>query len=284
MTGRDIHHNHRRQSPPTARPGFITLPERTSKPRRTGISHVLDNGISLAETAQRLAAASDFIDVWKFGWGTAYIDPSLDAKLDLLAEHDVLACPGGTLLEIAWRQGVASHFLDWAEASGFPAIEISCGSVAMTRDVKDTLIETAVKRFTVLTEVGLKDPTAPVSAAQWARDAAADLGAGAHWVVTEGRDSGTVGLFTIEGDVRRTVVDAVVASVGVDVVLFEAPQRAQQAWLIRRFGPNVNLGNIGVGDALSVETLRLGLRSDTMDAPFVTGSQEPPSPTQGAPS
>ena len=84
MTGRDIHHSHRRQSPPTARPGFITLPERTSKPRRTGVSHVLDNGISLAETEQRLAAASDFIDVWKFGWGTAYIDPSLDAKLDLL--------------------------------------------------------------------------------------------------------------------------------------------------------------------------------------------------------
>ena len=93
-------------------------------------------------------------------------------------------------------------------------------------------------------------------------------GAGAHWVLTEGRDSGTVGLFTTQGDVRRTVVDAVVASVGLDVVLFEAPQRAQQAWLIRHFGQNVNLGNISVGDALSVETLRLGLRSDTMDAPL----------------
>ena len=282
MTGRDIHHSHRRQSPPTARPGFITLPQRTSKPRRAGISQLLDNGISLAETEQRLAAASDFVDVWKFGWGTAYIDPSLDAKLDLLAEHGVLACPGGTLLEIAWRQGVANQFLDWAEATGFPAIEISCGSVAMTRDVKDTLIGTAVKRFTVLTEVGSKDPTAPVSAAQWARDAAADLDAGAHWVVTEGRESGTVGLFSTQGDVRRTVVDAVVASVGLDVVLFEAPQRAQQAWLIRHFGPNVNLGNISVGDALSVETLRLGLRSDTMDAPFVTGSPATPSPTREA--
>ena len=265
-------------------PTFLSLPERSAKPRLAGLTHVLDKGMSVDSARSALAAAGPLMDVWKFGWGTAYIDPSLDAKLDLLAEHDVLACPGGTLLEIAWRQGVASHFLDWAEASGFPAIEISCGSVAMTRDVKDTLIETAVKRFTVLTEVGLKDPTAPVSAAQWARDAAADLGAGAHWVVTEGRDSGTVGLFTTEGDVRRTVVDAVVASVGLDVVLFEAPQRAQQAWLIRHFGPNVNLGNIGVGDALSVETLRLGLRSDTMDAPFVTGSQEPPSPTQGAPS
>jgi phosphosulfolactate synthase len=179
---------------------------------------------------------------------------------------------------------VASQFLDWAEVMGFPAIEISCGSVAMTRDVKDTLIDTAVKRFTVLTEIGRKDPTEPVSAAQWARDAAADLGAGARWVVTEGRESGTVGLFTAQGDIRRTVVDAVVASVGLDVVLFEAPQRAQQAWLIQHFGPNVNLGNISAGDALSVETLRLGLRSDTMDAPSVTGSPEPPSPPQGDPS
>lgn len=284
MTGRDIHHSQRRKSSPAARPGFLTLPERTSKPRRTGISQVLDNGISLAETEQRLAAAANFIDVWKFGWGTAYIDPALDAKLDLLAEHGVLACPGGTLLEIAWRRGVAGQYLDWAEAAGFGAIEVSCGSVAMTRAVKDTLIGRAVERFTVLTEVGSKDPSVAVSPSQWAMDAAADREAGAHWVVTEGRESGTVGLFSAEGDVRRTVVDAVVASVGLEVVLFEAPQRAQQAWLIQQFGPNVNLGNIGIADALAVETLRLGLRSDTMNAPFITGPAALSSPNREAPS
>ena len=292
MTRRDIHHNQHGdhlgdslddqvdrpvggghpESPPSRRPVFLTLPERTAKPRRTGVTHLLDNGISLAETEQRLAAASDSIDIWKLGWGTAYLDPSLDAKLALLSKHGVLACPGGTLLEIAWRQGVAGEFFDWAEAVGFPAIEVSCGSVSMTRDVKDTLIGAAATRFTVLAEVGRKDPTAPVSAKEWARDAAADVAAGAHWVVTEGRESGTVGLFTAQGDVRPGIVDAVVASVGLDTLLFEAPQRAQQAWLIRHLGPDVNLGNINLGDALSVEALRLGLRSDTLDALFTTGS------------
>lgn len=276
MTARDVHHSQNPPSRPALRPDFLTLPARTSKPRRSGISQLIDNGISAAELGQRLAAASDCIDVWKFGWGTAYVDACLAAKLALLDEHGVLACPGGTLVEVAWRQGVVGQFLDWAEAVGIPAIEISCGSVAMTRDVKDTLIATAADRFTVLTEVGSKDPDVAVSAATWARDAAADLAAGARWVVTEGRESGTVGMFRTDGDIRRAVVDAVVESVGLDVVLFEAPQRAQQAWLIRQFGPNVNLGNIGVGDALSVETLRLGLRSDTLDAPFVADGEASP--------
>lgn len=278
MTRRGIHHSERPESPPSPpspRPEFLVLPERTGKPRRTGISHVLDNGLSLAEAEHRLAAASGSIDIWKLGWGTAYVDPALGAKLDLLAEHGVLACPGGTLLEIAWRQGVASRYLDWAQAVGFPAIEVSAGSVEMTRDIKSTLIETAAARFTVLAEVGRKDPTVPVSAAAWADDAAADRAAGASWVVTEGRESGTVGLFTAGGEVRSEVVDAVVAAVGVDAVLFEAPQRAQQAWLIRHFGPNVNLGNINAGDALSVEALRLGLRSDTMDASFTADPAAP---------
>lgn len=282
MTRRDIYHSQRPVGPDspgrTLRPSFLSLPARTSKPRRTGISHVLDNGLSLGEVRDRLDAASDSIDVWKFGWGTAYLDPALTAKLELLAEHDVLACPGGTLLEIAWQQGVADEFLDWAQAVGFPAVEVSCGSVSMTRPVKDSLIRTAAARFTVLAEVGRKEPNAPVSTTEWARDAAADVAAGARWVVTEGRESGTVGLFTADGEVRSDLVDAIVASVGVDAVLFEAPRRAQQAWLIRHLGPDVNLGNISARDALSVEALRLGLRSDTIEA-ALTGAapQDPPS-------
>lgn len=244
-------------------PDFLTLPGRTAKPRRHGVSHVLDNGMSAAEAEQRLAAASAWIDIWKFGWGTAYIDPSLEAKLELLAAQGVLACVGGTLLEISWRQGVVEEFWDWAEAAGFPCVEVSCGTVPMSRADKDKLIGSAASRFTVLTEVGLKDPTVPPSAARWAADARADLAAGARWVITEGRESGTVGLYDATGEVRADLADAVAEAAGLENVLFEAPRRAQQAWLIRRFGPNVNLGNIPPADALAVETLRLGLRSDT---------------------
>lgn len=244
-------------------PDFLELPPRTQKPRRYGVSHVLDNGMSAAEAEQRLAAAAS-IDLWKFGWGTAYVDPSLGAKLDLLAAHQVLACTGGTLLEISWLQGALDRFLDWAEAVGFPCIEVSCGSVEMSRADKDKVIDTVASRFLVLSEVGRKDPAATPSAGTWAADARADREAGATWVLTEGRESGTVGLFDPAGRVRAEIADAVVSAVGLRATLFEAPRKAQQAWLIRRYGANVNLGNIQPADVLAVETLRLGLRSDTL--------------------
>jgi phosphosulfolactate synthase len=220
--------------------------------------------MSVAEVEHRLEAAAASIDLWKFGWGTAYIDPSLGEKLELLAAHQVLACTGGTLLEISWQREVLDRFLDWAEAVGFPCVEVSCGSVEMSRPDKDEIISTAASRFVVLSEIGLKDPHAAPTAGKWAADAEADLRAGANWVVTEGRESGTVGLFDAEGEVRADIVDAVVSAVGLEATLFEAPRRAQQAWLIRRYGANVNLGNIQPAEALAVETLRLGLRSDTI--------------------
>lgn len=273
MTGHTVRYREAPRGPASQVADFLALPERTTKPRRRGVSHVLDNGMSVAEVELRLTSAAASIDVWKFGWGTAYIDPALDAKLELLAAHQVLACTGGTLLEVSWQQGVLDRFMNWAESVGFPCIEVSCGSVAIPRDDKDAMIDTAASRFVVLSEIGVKNPDAAPSARQWGADARADLEAGAHWVVTEGRESGTVGLYDPAGEVRTEIVDAVVSAVGLETVLFEAPRRAQQAWLIRRYGANVNLGNIPPADALAVETLRLGLRSDTMGRP--AGLEEP---------
>lgn len=263
MTRDAIHHSERLPLM-TRTPDFLHLSLRTAKPRCLGISHVLDHGLSLGETAERLEAAAASIDIWKFGWGTAYIDPALTEKLALIKTSGVRACPGGTLLEIAWLQGVVPQFLDWAESVGFDCVEVSCGSVHMPRDVKTALISQAADRFTVLAEVGTKDPEVEVLAEQWCADARSDLAAGATWIVSEGRASGTVGLFERDGSIRSTLVDALVAEVGLEQLLFEAPQRAQQAWLIRHHGANVNLGNIDPSAALSVESLRLGLRSDTL--------------------
>lgn len=259
-------------------PGFLKLPARSAKPRQCGLLHVLDDGMSLAEARQHLSAAGPVIDIWKFGWGTAYLDQHLAAKLDLLASHAVSACTGGTLLEVAWQQGAAAQFLDWAGDAGFRCVEVSCGTVAMTRAQKSALIAASAQQFTVLAEIGRKDAAAPVIPAQWAADARADLEAGARYVITEGRESGTVGLYEPDGSVRPGVADAVTAVAGADAVLFEAPQRAQQGWLIRRFGANVNIGNVRPAAALSVEALRLGLRSDTIGA----AGGEPPRPGQEA--
>jgi phosphosulfolactate synthase len=246
-------------------PVFLDLPYRSAKPRANGLTHVLDKGVAPAVAAGVLEAAGEFIDIWKIGWGTAYVDTGLTAKVDLLAEHDVGACLGGTLLELAWSQGKAAECLAWAADAGFVRVEVSRGTVDMPLDDKRRLIELAAQRFVVLSEVGSKDPDALPGPTQWGFEAAADRDAGAALVVAEGRESGTVGIYESTGAVRAEVVDALVGAVGLSRVLFEAPRKEQQAWFIREFGPGVNLGNIPLDEAVSLETLRLGLRSDTMN-------------------
>ncbi|MGH3159674.1 MAG: phosphosulfolactate synthase [Streptosporangiaceae bacterium] len=248
------------------RPAFLDLPERAVKPRQVGISHLLDPGLPLGQVADLLESAGNFVDVWKLGWGVAYLDPNLEAKLDLLARQRVLASPGGTLLEIAWTQNRCEQFLDWARAAGFPCVEVSSGTVEMSADAKHELIARAAQDFIVLAEVGVKDPAVRWGTSEWARAASADLAAGATWVIAEGRASGTVGIYSGSGEVREDVVAAMTEAVGADVLVFEAPRESQQAWFVRRFGPDVNLANVSPAGALSLETLRLSLRADTVGA------------------
>jgi phosphosulfolactate synthase len=248
-------------------PSFLELPARSGKPRTTGLTHVLDQGAGRAATADLLASAARYIDIWKVGWGISYVDSALVAKLALLAANDVGACLGGTLLEIAWAQGAASDCLAWAADTGFRYVEVSRGTVAMTLAEKGALIRRASRDFVVLAEVGGKAPGERLAARNWPVESLADLEAGASWVVTEGRQSGTVGTFDASGRVRAEVVEAMVGTVGAGRVIFEAPRAAQQAWFLRRFGPEVNLGNVALTDVLSAETLRLGLRSDTAAVP-----------------
>ena len=249
------------------RPDFLDLPARTTKPRRTGITHVLDAGLPVSEAAGLLESCGAYVDVWKLGWGVAYLDPNLEAKLELLAAHGVLASPGGTLLEIAWAQGRAAEFLGWARSVGFPCVEVSAGTVAMAAGEKAALIAEAAEHFIVLAEVGAKDPEVRMTPGEWAAAAARDLAAGATWILAEGRASGTVGIYSGSGAVREAVVAAMVDAAGADSVVFEAPQEGQQAWFVRRFGPDVNLANIRPAGALGLETLRLSLRADTYRAP-----------------
>ena len=248
-----------------APPSFLTLPERSSKPRTAGLTHVLDKGETVESTRSILAASAAHVDVWKFGWGTAYIDPTLADKLSLLRAANVRSCLGGTLLEIAWMQGKADACLDWAESVGFDRVEVSRGVAPMSVSDKHGLIRRATDSFDVMAEVGSKNPDEVAPPEQWASEIAADLEAGAQWIITEGRESGTVGIYRSDGSIREDIVVAATGAGGVDKVFFEAPRKDQQAWLIRMFGPEVNLANIAADQVLALETLRVGLRADTFD-------------------
>jgi phosphosulfolactate synthase len=242
---------------------FLDLPARSRKPRTAGLTHVLDKGLPIEEIRALLHVCARYVDIWKFGWGVAYLDDTVAEKVALLRESQVLACTGGTLLEIAWSQRRSADCLAWAADCGFDCVEVSNGIVGMPEADKRALVEAAAGRFTVLAEVGSKDPQAPVSSHQWAKHARADLSAGARWVVTEGREGGSVGLYEPNGQVRSELVSALTEAVGVDQLIFEAPRREQQVWLLRGLGREVSLGNIAPAEVLGVETLRLGLRADT---------------------
>ena len=230
---------------------------------------MLDKGVDPATARAVLAAGGEFVDIWKIGWGTAYIDKALPEKLDLLAAYDVSACLGGTLLELAWLQGRSVECLDWASALGCPCVEVSRGTAEMSPAEKHRLIATAAERFIVYAEVGSKRPDAHADPQEWADEAAADLAAGAAMIIAEGRESGTVGIYHPSGEVRRDIIDALVSTVGVGSVLFEAPRKSQQAWFVRTLGSNVNLGNVALDEVVAVETLRLGLRADTISVAHV---------------
>ena len=245
------------------RPNFLDLPDRERKPRRRGLTHVLDKGITPPALDALLDQAGEWIDVLKVGWGIGYLDPTLDRRVALCHRAGVTVTLGGTLLEIAVAQGRLDALRRWAAGAGIDAVEVSNGLQAITPGEKAALVRDLARDFVVLAEAGAKDGHVPVVAGEWLAEMEADLDAGARWVIAEGRESGTVGLYDEDGTVREALVDAIARRVPVDRVIFEAPRKAQQAWFVRHLGHDVNLGNVPPEEVLPLETLRLGLRADT---------------------
>ena len=242
---------------------FLALPERTAKPRSRGITHVIDRGLPIATLESLLDLAGAHIDFVKFGWGTAYVSRHIRAKVVACREAKVQTCIGGTLLELACVQGKMREFVRWADSIGFDGVEVSEGTVELGPGIKAGLIEAMARDFVVLAEVGSKDVEAPVRPAAWAAQMEADLEAGAAFVIAEGRESGTVGLYHPDGRVREPLVSALTARVPTSRIIFEAPSPPQQKWFVRHLGVDVNLGNVAPDEVIALETLRRGLRADT---------------------
>jgi phosphosulfolactate synthase len=251
-------------------PTFLKLPARAAKPRSRGITHVLDNGLTPDGLRAFLGQAGHLADIVKVGWGIGYIDPALGVKAGLCAHH---ACPlslGGTLLEVAAMQDCVGELRDWALKAGLTHLEVSDGLRALPPSRKQALIRELAADFVVLAETGAKEGNYPPTPAEWGEEMARDLDAGAAWVIAEGRESGTVGLYHADEGIREDLVSGILAWVPQDKVIFEAPRKSQQAWFVRQFGADVNLGNVAPADVLALETLRLGLRADTVSAGALT--------------
>ena len=243
------------------------------KPRARGLTHVIDRGLSVAEVDNLMEVAGHCVDVVKLGWGTALVSANLKPKLERYAAREVPVVLGGTLTELAIRQGRVEGLVGWLRELGLRHVEVSDGTIALDPALKRELIERLAREFTVLAEVGSKDVDFIMAPYVWVEQIQRDLEAGAWKVIAEARESGTAGIYRATGEVRTGLIDEIAHAVDPDRLIFEAPRREQQVWLLKRFGTECNLGNIAPHDVLSLETLRLGLRSDTVDS-FALGEPE----------
>jgi phosphosulfolactate synthase len=250
-------------------PTALTLPIRATKPRGTGLTMVIDGGLPLAHFRDLVELGGEYIDFVKFGWGTSVLTNCLEAKIGVLKAHSIDCYFGGTLFEKFALQGRFEDYRRFCEEYGCRHVEVSNGTIDMSNTEKAGYISKLAGDFTVVSEVGFKDSgrSEQLPPSAWVDAIREDLDAGAELVTMEARESGKSGICRPDGELRYGLVEDVLSSgVPHDKLLWEAPNTALQAYLIKRLGPDVNLGNVPATGVIGLETLRLGLRADTLTA------------------
>ena len=255
--------------------GFLDVPARSPKPRRSGLTHVIDKGLNLREIEGMFDTGGDYVDIVKLGWGTSYVTNNLEKKIALYRSLSTPVVCGGTLFEAVYARGKLDEYKSWLTEQRFSHVEISDGAVEIPRERKLELIAEFAQDFTVLSEVGSKDAEVNYAPYLWVEWIKEELEAGSWKVITEAREGGTAGIFRPTGEMRTGLIDEIAHDIAIDDLIFEAPTKAAQAWFVKHFGPEVNLGNIPPEEVIPLETLRLGLRADTIQEVLLGGERAP---------
>jgi len=248
---------------------MIAIPSREEKPRKTGLTTLLDRGIGYHIALDLAEQAADYIDLIKLGWGTSRLisEETIKKKIRLYRDNQIMVSNGGTILEIAYQQGQATAFLQSAKELGINSIEVSNGVVTINKEDKQKLIiEAKELGLEVFSEIGRKDPLedAKLTLEDRIKEAKNDMATGASKIIIEAREGEKgLGIYDDTGSVKEAMVKSLVSEIGIENIIFEAPDKSQQVYLILNLGINVNLGNIRPDDVIPLETLRRGLRGDT---------------------
>ena len=241
------------------------LPERVVKPRSHGITMVMDKGLSLRQVEDFVEVAGAYTDIVKLGWATSYVTPNLDKKLEIYRAAGLPVYFGGTLFEAFIVRNQFDEYCRILDKYKMEYVEVSDGSIEIEHEVKCDYIRKLSEMVTVISEVGSKDIQKIFAPYKWIKLMNAEIEAGAWKVIAEARESGNVGIYRDSGEVRQGLVDEILTQIPEETIIWEAPQKAQQVWFIKLIGSNVNLGNIAPAEVIPLETLRLGIRSDTFD-------------------
>jgi phosphosulfolactate synthase len=239
------------------------LPDRTQRPRKNGVTMVMDKGLGLKQAEMFIDSCADYVDLVKLGFGTSVITPHLTEKIKLYKEAGFKVYLGGTLFEAFIIRNKFDDYVKFIEKLKIDHAEVSDGSIEMDHGKKCEYIHTLSKNFTVLSEVGSKEEGIIIHPNKWTSMMNRELEAGSWKVIAEARESGNVGIYHRNGSPHTMLMNKIIAKVKQESILWEAPQKSQQIWFIKQFGANVNLGNIAFEEVIPLETLRLGLRGDT---------------------
>ena len=241
------------------------MPDRLIKPRISGITMVMDKGLSIPEIHQFMSICRPHVDIVKLGFGTSYVTPDLRKKIETYQSYDIPVYFGGTLFEAFLIRNQFQDYIDTCKDFGISHMEVSDGSISIPHAEKCGYIEKLTKYGIVLSEVGSKDAAHIIPPYKWIELMRAELDAGATYVIAEAREAGNVGIYRGSGEVREGLVQEILTQIPGEKILWEAPQKAQQLYFIELLGCNVNLGNIAHPEVIPLETMRIGLRGDTFN-------------------
>lgn len=239
------------------------IPERISKPRKHGLTMVMDKGLSVEEAKNFMSVASPHVDIVKLGFGTSFVTPTLKEKLEVYRKNDMPVYLGGTLFEAFLIRNQFDDYIRVCKDFGVSYMEVSDGSITIPHAEKCGYIEKLTKHGTVLSEVGSKDAAHIIPPYKWIELMRAELNAGSSYVIAEAREAGNVGIYRGSGEVREGLVQEILTQIPEEQIIWEAPQKAQQLYFLELIGCNVNLGNIAPTEVLPLEAMRIGLRGDT---------------------
>lgn len=239
------------------------LPHRTAKPRETGLTMVMDKGLSLREAEDFVSVAASYTDIVKLGWSTAMFTPNLAEKIAIYKNAGLGVYFGGTLFEAFIIRNQLNDYLALIDKFEVTHAEVSDGSIELEHELKCEYISLLSEKVTVLSEVGSKDAEKIIPPYKWINLMKKELAAGAWKVIGEAREGGNVGLFRSSGEVREGLVEEILTTIPFEDIIWEAPQKSQQVFFIKLLGSNVNLGNISPAETIPLETIRYGLRGDT---------------------
>jgi phosphosulfolactate synthase len=239
------------------------IPERPLKPRNSGLTMVMDKGLSIREAEDFMSVGSEYTDYVKLGFGTSLITPGFEKKIEIYKKAGAIPYFGGTLFEAFIVRNMFKEFIDFIDKYEIEMVEVSDGSYDIEHKRKLEYINRLTERGTVISEVGSKKKDVVYSPEEWVAMMKSELKAGSVKVIAEARESGTTGIYNEDGSVNKKIICEISEHVKLENVIWEAPLKSQQAWFIKSFGANVNLGNIAPNEIIPLESLRLGLRGDT---------------------